>query len=103
MTSPDHTVDELMAVCISRLTKDGECVAQGIATPMVNAGYFLANLTHAPNLLFASAIGMALTTHWSRLAISRAEEGLTGHTLIAPSVVQLVTEILPTLQLKEFL
>lgn len=112
MTSPitaaaepatDYTIDELLAVCIARVVEDGECVAQGIATPMVNAGYFLAKLTHAPNILFASAIGMALTTHWSPLAISRVEDGLMGHTLIAPSFVQLVTEILPTIKFKEFL
>jgi acyl CoA:acetate/3-ketoacid CoA transferase beta subunit len=101
--SSDYTVDELMAVCISRLCDDGECVAQGIATPMVIAGYYLAKLTHAPNLLFASAIGMALTTHWSPLAISRVEEGMLEHTLIAPSFAQLVTEILPVLRFKEFL
>jgi len=70
---------------------------------MVNAGYFLAKLTHAPHVLFASAIGMALTPQWSPLAISRAEQYLTGHILIAPSFVQLVTEILPTVQFKEFL
>lgn len=99
----DYTVDEIMAVCIARLVEDGECVAQGIATPMVNAGFFLAKLTHAPNMLFASAIGMALTTHWAPLAISRVEDGLTGHTLIAPSFVQLVTEILPVIRFKEFL
>ncbi len=101
--SLDYTVDELMAVCIARTVTDGECVAQGIATPMVIAGYYLAKLTHAPHLLFASAIGMALTTHWSPLAISRVEEGLLERTLIAPSFLQLVTEILPVLQFKEYL
>jgi len=99
----NYTIDELMAVCISRLLVDGECVAQGIATPMVMSGFYLAKLTHAPNLLFASAIGMALTTHWAPLAISHVERGLTDHLLIAPSFAQLVTEILPTLQFKEFL
>jgi glutaconate CoA-transferase subunit B len=67
------------------------------------AGFFLAKMTHAPNLLFASAIGMALTTHWSPLAISAVERGLQDHILIAPSFAQLVCEILPTLQFKEFL
>jgi glutaconate CoA-transferase subunit B len=101
--STDYSIDELMAVCISRLLDDGECVAQGIATPMVLSGYYLAKLTHAPNLLFASAIGMTLTTNWSPLAISRVENGLAEHSLIAPSFAQLVTEILPVLQFKEFL
>lgn len=101
--STDYTIDEMMAVCISRLLDDGECVAQGIATPMVLSGYILAKLTHAPNLLFASAIGMTLTTDWSPLAISRAEVGLLERSLIAVSFAQLVTEILPVLQFKEFL
>ena len=103
MTATDYTVDEMMAVCISRMLEDGECVAQGLATPMVNAGYFLAKLTHAPHLLFASAIGMALTTHCSPLAVSTVERGLLDHALIAPSFLQLVTEILPVLKFKEFL
>src|SRR5512143_1462372 len=98
MTVPEYTVDELMAVCISRLMKDGECVAQGIATPMVISGYYLAKLTHAPHLLFASATGMALMTDWSPLAIGTVERALTGRILIAPSFLQLVTEILPVLQ-----
>lgn len=102
-SATDYTIDELMAVCISRLLEDGECVAQGIATPMVMAGFYLAKLTHAPNLLFASAIGMSLTAHWAPLSIRHVEQGLLEHSLIAPSFVQLVCEILPTLQFKEFL
>lgn len=101
--STDYTIDELIAVCISRCVGDGECVAQGIATPMVVAGYFLAKLTHAPNLLFASAIGNALTTSWAPLAVSNVERGLLAGLLIAPSFAQLVCEILPVLQIKEFL
>ena len=104
MTSPpDYTTDEMMAVCIARLIEDGECVAQGIATPMVSAGYFLAKLTHAPNLLFASAIGNALTMNWAPLSISNVEQVLDRHMMIAPSFAQLVCEILPVLQFKEFL
>jgi glutaconate CoA-transferase, subunit B len=104
MTAPtDYTTDELMAVCIARLINDGECVAQGIATPMVSAGYFLAKLTHAPNLLFASAIGNALTMNWAPLSVSDVERVLDRHMMIAPSFAQLVCEILPVLQFKEFL
>lgn len=101
--SAGYSVDEMMAVCISRQMSDRECVAQGIATPMVIAGYYLAKLTHAPNLLFASAIGMALTTRWSPLAISQVERGLDEGVLIATSFAYLVCEILPVLQFKEFL
>lgn len=53
----DYAVDELMCACIARQLEDGEMVAQGLATPLVAAGYLLAKLTHAPHLRFASAIG----------------------------------------------
>jgi len=46
---------------------------------------------------------MALTTHWSPLTISHAEDGLREYSLIAPSFVELVAELLPALQFKEFL
>src|SRR5713226_8789294 len=45
----DFTVDELICACIARQIPDGEIVAQGIATPLVMAGYLLAKCTHAPN------------------------------------------------------
>lgn len=102
-TAADYTIDELMAVCISRLLEDGECLAQGIATPMVIAGYFLAKLTHAPNLLFATAISNSLTRHWSPLSIGYAERSLLEHTMITLSFAQIVCEVLPVLQFKEFL
>ena len=38
----DYSVDELICVCISRQVEDGEIVAQGLATPLVAAGYLLA-------------------------------------------------------------
>ena len=38
-TTGDYTTDELICVCIARQIEDGEAVAQGIATPLVAAGY----------------------------------------------------------------
>ena len=58
--STDYTVDELISVCISHQIEDGEVVAQGLATPLVVAGYLLARLTHAPNLRFTSAVGQSI-------------------------------------------
>jgi hypothetical protein len=43
-----YTTDELICTCISRQIKDGEMVAQGIATPLVAAGYLLAKLHPRP-------------------------------------------------------
>ncbi|MEP7357325.1 MAG: hypothetical protein ABI847_08815, partial [Anaerolineales bacterium] len=69
----DFTVDELICVCISRQIPDGVMVAQGIATPLVAAGYLLAKCTHAPNLMFASAIGQGLCREWAPLGVARIE------------------------------
>ncbi|MCP5100820.1 MAG: hypothetical protein GY943_35160 [Chloroflexi bacterium] len=72
-TSADYTIDELICVCISRQIKDETMVAQGIATPLAAAGYLLAKLTHAPNLVIASAIGQSLCMGWAPLGISTIE------------------------------
>ena len=73
MTQLPYSVDELIAVCISRQIEDGELVAQGIATPLVAAGYLLAKLTHAPNLMFVSAIGQSICQDWAPLGIGTIE------------------------------
>ncbi len=99
----DYTIDELLAVCISRQIEDGECLAQGIATPLVIAGYYLAKLTHAPNLMFATAVGSVLTDHWAPLSLGRAEFFLLRHALAGLSFVQAACEVLPTFAFKEFL
>ncbi|MCP4422719.1 MAG: hypothetical protein GY805_39425, partial [Chloroflexi bacterium] len=59
------SIDELICVCISRQIEDGELVAQGMATPLVAAGYLLAKRTHAPNLTFISAIGQTFCQDWA--------------------------------------
>src|SRR3972149_4669051 len=50
-----HPAD-LMCVCIARHVRDGEILAQGLATPLVAAGYLLAWRVHAPHGYFASAL-----------------------------------------------
>ena len=54
---PLYTPDELLCVLIARQIEDGDVVAQGLATPIVAAGYLLAWHTHAPHPYFASALG----------------------------------------------
>ncbi|RPI98244.1 MAG: hypothetical protein EHM39_08320, partial [Chloroflexi bacterium] len=56
-----YTIDELIAVCIARQVRDGDVLAHGLATPLVAAGYVLAQRTHAPNAYFASAVGQGVT------------------------------------------
>jgi acyl CoA:acetate/3-ketoacid CoA transferase beta subunit len=98
----DFAVDELISVCISRQIEDGELVVQGIATPLVTAGYLLAKLTHAPNLLFASAIGQALCQDWAPIGLTRVEELWLGKALANLGFVRSAAELLPVFSPKEF-
>lgn len=55
MTHPKieyYTVDELMAVCLSRTIEDGQTVFNGVAVPLPFTGIMLARQSHAPNCLF---------------------------------------------------
>jgi hypothetical protein len=38
----NHTIDVRISVCIARRVTDGDIPAQGIAVPLVMAGYLLA-------------------------------------------------------------
>jgi acyl CoA:acetate/3-ketoacid CoA transferase beta subunit len=98
----DFTVDELICVCIARQITDGEVVAQGIATPLVMAGYMLAKFTHAPNIHFASAIGNALVRDPAPLGLARIEELWLGQAMMHFGFTQAACEILPLVKPKEF-
>lgn len=102
ISASDYTIDELISVCIARQLEDGEVVAQGIATPLVVAGYLLAKLTHAPNLRFASAIGQAICEDWAPLGLARIEELWLGKALVGGGFTRAVTEVLPRMAPKEF-
>jgi len=105
MNSPatDFTADELISVCIARQVVDGDVLAQGIATPLVAAGYFLAKLTHAPNVIFASAISQGLVGDWAPLALARIEDHWVGRALMQFSFPQIACDLLPRFHFKEFL
>jgi acyl CoA:acetate/3-ketoacid CoA transferase beta subunit len=98
----DWTIDELICACISRQIEDGEMVAQGMATPLVAAGYMLAKLTHAPNITFASVIGASLCLQGGPLAMSRIEEVWLGNARRFASFTDVVCSVLPSMHLKEF-
>src|SRR5260221_3048938 len=98
MSDPEFSVDELMAVCIARQIRDGEIVAQGLATPLVVAGFLLAKCTHAPNLRFASAIGQGVCQNWSPLGVGRTEELGVGHNLCGVGFVVAPPDGLPRIQ-----
>lgn len=96
------TIDELICVCISRQIVDGEIVAQGIATPLVAAGYLLAKHTHAPNLIFVSAIGQAICQEPAPLGVATIEKLWIKQGLMSFSFVTAACELLPTYRPKEF-
>jgi acyl CoA:acetate/3-ketoacid CoA transferase beta subunit len=102
LPAADYTIDELIAVCIARQVEDGEKLAQGLATPLVAAGYILAQRTHAPNAYFASAVGQGVVYGWAPLGIAHVEELWLGKALANASFITLVADILPTLKPKEF-
>jgi len=98
----DFTVDELISVCIARQIANGELIVQGLATPLVMAGYILAKLTHAPDILFASAIGQSLCRDWAPLSLSHAEAMWMDKALITFGFTRVATELLPRFRPKEF-
>ena len=98
----DFTADELMSTCIAHQIDDGELVVQGLATPLVTAGYLLAKLTHAPNLLFASAIGQALCRDWAPMGLSGIESLWLDKALVSLGFTRSVAELLPIFHPKEF-
>ena len=97
-----YTIDELIAVCISRQVQDGDLLGQGLATPLVAAGYVLAKYTHAPNVAFASAIGQGYVEQPAPLGLARAEEFWIGKALTSTSFIALAADAYPAFEPVEF-
>lgn len=102
MSAAEYTVDEMMCVCISRQVRDGEAVAQGLATPLVAAGYLLAWHTHAPSLYFASAIGQSLCRDGAPLGLATVEALWLDRAMHSFGFVQVAADLLPRFRPKEF-
>ncbi len=98
----DFTTDELISVCISRQVRDGEVLAQGLATPLVMAGYLLAWHTHAPNVQFVSAIGQSICAVPAPIGLSRVEDLWLDKALVRLGFVRAAAEMLPRFAPKEF-
>lgn len=94
--------DEFMVVCMARKVRDGDLVAQGIATPLVAAAYLFARKTHAPNLYFSSAIGQGICRQPAPLSLSRVEQLWLDRSLANIGFARAVAEVLPTLHPMEF-
>lgn len=102
MATAEYTLDELMCVCIARQVVDGEAVAQGLATPLVAAGYLLAWHTHAPHIVFASAIGQSICAEGVPLALAGVEALWLGKAMVNFGFVQAAADLLPRFRPKEF-
>ena len=98
----DITTDEIMVVCIAHQIRDGELLAQGIATPLVAAAYLLARHTHAPGIYFASAIGQGICRHPAPLSLSHIERLWLDRSLLNIGFAKAVCEILPSFRPMEF-
>lgn len=98
----DYTIDELISVCISRQVTNGEVLAQGINTPLVMAGFILAQMTHAPDVQFASAIGQSMCREWAPLGVGRIEDLWLGKAQIHFGFVAAAADTLPRFNPKEF-
>jgi glutaconate CoA-transferase subunit B len=98
----DITPDEIMVVCMAHQVRDGEFVAQGIATPLVAAAYLLARHTHASNIYFASAIGQGICRNPAPLSLSNIERLWLDRSLVNIGFARAVSEVLPSLRPLEF-
>lgn len=94
--------EDILCVCISRQVKDGEILAQGLATPLVAAGYLLAWHTHAPNSYFASAIGQSICKDGAPLGLETVEALWLDKAVATFGFVNAATELLPRFKPKEF-
>jgi acyl CoA:acetate/3-ketoacid CoA transferase beta subunit len=96
------TADEIIVACIARQLRDGETVAQGLATPLVAAAYLLARHTHAPHLYFVSAIGQGICRRPAPLGLARVEKLWLDQAINSVGFSRAATEILPSLCPKEY-
>lgn len=98
----DYSTADLMCVCIARQVQDGEVLAQGLATPLVAAGYLLAWYTHAPNAYFASAIGQSVCREAAPIGLGRVEDLWLSRALRLYGFVPAVVDLLPSVLPKEY-
>jgi acyl CoA:acetate/3-ketoacid CoA transferase beta subunit len=98
----DITPDEFMVVCMAHQVRNGEMVAQGIATPLVAAAYLLARHTHAPEIYFSSAIGQGICRHPAPISLSHIERLWLDRSLVNVGFTRAVSEVLPSLRPLEF-
>jgi glutaconate CoA-transferase subunit B len=102
MDNVGYGIEDLICVCISRQVVDGEILAQGLATPLVAAGYLLAWHTHAPNAYFASAIGQSICNEGAPIGLSNIEALWLDKAICTFGFIQAGTDLLQRYPPKEF-
>ncbi len=102
MADTPCTIDELLCVCIARQVPDGAVLVQGLNTPLVLAGYILAQRTHAPTVRFASAVAPGLTSTPPTLGVITAEAGWLNAAQMTIGFAEAVGELLPSYTPLEF-
>ena len=93
---------DMMVCCIAREIKNGDFLVQGIATPLVSAGYTLAKLTHAPDLLILYTVGNTLSRRSGPISFNNYEQLTIGKALKKVSFTDISCELLPSLTPIEF-
>lgn len=101
-STPAYTPDEIMVVCIARQVRNKDIVAQGLATPIVAAGYLLARHTHSPDLYFASAIGQSVCREPAPLKLLQIEKLWLDRSILSLGFVRAVADVLPRIKPLEF-
>jgi len=102
MAAEQWTIDELICTCIARQVKDNDVLAQGIATPLVAAGYLLAWHAYASNVYFASAIGQTICRTAAPLGLANVEALWLDQAMMSVGFVQAAADLLPRVKPKEF-
>jgi acyl CoA:acetate/3-ketoacid CoA transferase beta subunit len=96
------TPDEIIVFCIASQIKGADVIVQGLATPLVAAGFMLARKIHSPDLFFASAIGQGISKEAAPLRLITIEGLWIERNMIHISFIQVACEILPWLHPIEF-
>lgn len=99
---PEYTTAELLCCVIARTLRDGRVFAQGIATPLVSAGYQLALRTRTPNSLISYTVGNSVGVRRAPLRLSGFEDLTLGGALARWSFPEVVSELLPSLPITEW-
>ena len=97
-----YTVAELMICAMAREIRDGEFLAQGIATHLPTSAYFLAKRTHAPHCWFLYSVGGSLSTRHGAVSLLGMEAMALESPLKRIGYAEIVCDLLPGLSFMEF-